>query len=250
MKLLKYELAKLARPLLPLYAAGLILAGCSRLLLNSGSGVMMTLGGYASFVTVLVLAAAVIVTVLASWLSFYRNNFKPESYVMHSLPVADSRIWMSFILCGLLFITLSVATAILSIRILAPQVIMDNIQALIGQNPEIGHMLIWVMILAAEFQIILDWICGMTGMALGLKRHGSRLGMSVLWGVLLYVAVIVIQVLLALMVAGPDGMVSQDTMELSVFMTMMKTLVAGYGMMDLLLILLGGFVYSRGFDLE
>lgn len=33
-------------------------------------------------------------------------------------------------------------------------------------------------------------------------------------------------------------------------MTMMKTLVAGYGMMDLLLILLGGFVYSRGFDLE
>ena len=133
MKLLKYELAKLARPLLPLYAASLILAGCSRLLLNSGSGVMMTLGGYASFVTVLVVAAAVIVTVLASWLSFYRNNFKPESYVMHSLPVADSRIWMSFILCGLLFITLSVATAILSIRILAPQVIMDNIQALIGQ---------------------------------------------------------------------------------------------------------------------
>ena len=59
-----------------------------------------------------------------------------------------------------------------------------------------------------------------------------------------------IQVLLALMVAGPEGMVSQDTMELSVFMTMMKTLVAGYGMMDLLLILLGGFVYSRGFDLE
>lgn len=99
-------------------------------------------------------------------------------------------------------------------------------------------------------QVILDWICGMTGMALGLKRHGSRLGMSVLWGVLLYVAVIVIQVLLALMVAGPDGMVSQDTMELSVFMTMMKTLVAGYGMMDLLLILLGSFVYSRGFDLE
>ncbi len=42
MKLLKYELAKLARPLLPLYATSLILAGCSRLLLNSGSGVMMT----------------------------------------------------------------------------------------------------------------------------------------------------------------------------------------------------------------
>ena len=71
----------------------------------------------------------------STWITMTATySITPQSYVMHSLPVADSRIWMSFIRCGLLFITLSVVTAILSIRILAPQVIMDNIQALIGQG--------------------------------------------------------------------------------------------------------------------
>ena len=246
MKLLKYECGKMVRPLLPLYAASLAMAGLSRLLLNAQSGLLVTFGGWASFLTMLVLAAAVIVTVLTSWMSFYRNNFKPEAYVMHSLPVSKGKIWLSFVLSGLVFLTLAAGTAILTIRILAPSVIMDTIQSPTGQHPDI----VWVILAAAEFQLILDWICGLTGMSLGLKRQGSRLSWSAAWGVLIYLAVILVLVLLALVTAGPEAMFLDETIPPETMITLLKMMTAGYGVMDLLLILLGGFIYSRGFDLE
>ena len=86
MKRMKYELTYLGRALLPLYLATLAAAAACRLMGPDATGWMQLLQRGIGVLTMILVAASLLLTILASWNSFFRNNFKPEATVLHSLP--------------------------------------------------------------------------------------------------------------------------------------------------------------------
>lgn len=145
MKRMKYELTYLGRALLPLYLATLAAAAACRLMGPDATGWMQLLQRGIGVLTMILVAASLLLTILASWNSFFRNNFKPEATVLHSLPVSRSRLWMTFVISGLLFVTFSALIILAVIGLCMPQQLMDSLRQLLDQSPDSGFSLIHLM---------------------------------------------------------------------------------------------------------
>lgn len=250
MKRMKYELTYLGRALLPLYLATLAAAAACRLMGPDATGWMQLLQRGIGVLTMILVAASLLLTILDSWNSFFRNNFKPEATVLHSLPVSRSRLWMTFVISGLLFVTFSALIILAVIGLCMPQQLMDSLRQLLDQSPDSGFSLIHLMGVSMWLQMTLYWLCGMTGMALGLHLHGSRLGWSVLAGIGLYLVIMLLMVGLIILQTGPAFFGDESALSVMQMQQLFRSIAGAYALADLALLVLGQILYARGFDLE
>ncbi|WP_294731145.1 hypothetical protein [uncultured Faecalibaculum sp.] len=250
MKRMKYELIYLAKPLLPLYLATLAVAALHRLPGSEPTGWMQLLQGGLGILTTILGAASLLLTLLASWNSFYRNNFKPEATVLHSLPVSRGTLWLTFVLPGLLFVTLSLLTVLAAMLLWTPNSLAVSLRLILDQNPDSGFHLIELIAAGAWLQMMVYWLCGMTGMALGLQQHGARLGWSVLAGIGLYLVIMLLMVGLIILQTGPAFFGDESALSVMQLQQLFRSIAGAYVLADLVLLVLGQILYARGFDLE
>lgn len=254
MKLMKYETRRLVKELgvlwLMLLASGLL----TRLLQHSGILLLARIGDYLLMFTILLAAAVLFWTIGASWLNFYRYNFREEASVLHSLPVSDRAIWWSFVLPELGAQAMTVLLASLTVWLMDPDLVAYFVKGAGTTFGISGGLFFGMIALQFWLQFSLYALCGLTGMTMGLRRKDSRLGWSVLYGLLLYTVVMLALVGLAFGLAGlrvPElFQETADQLPPEVFVAILAWLMGGYALVDAGLALAGDRVYSKGYDLE
>ena len=118
-KLMKYDLKKMFRVLIYIYIASISLSIISRLI-NIGREiqVIFIIGQVFTGLTYSALCSILVNTFVHIILVFYKNFYKDESYLTHTLPVSKNNLFLSKYLSGLIVIISSVSVCIVSLLIL------------------------------------------------------------------------------------------------------------------------------------
>ena len=151
---------------------------------------------------------------------------------------------------GLLFVTLSTLVILAVLCLCMPEQLMAPLHQLLDQSPDSGFSLTHLMGVSMWLQMTLYWLCGMTGMALGLHLHGSRLGWSVLAGIGLYLVIMLLMVGLIILQTGPAFFGDESALSVMQMQQLFRSIAGAYALADLVLLVLGQILYARGFDLE
>lgn len=120
-KLMKYEFKALARVLLPLYGAVLLLAAVGHPLARRGSqleGIWEIFAAMFFIFYILAIVASVLLTLFLVLQRFYKSMVCDEGYLTHTLPVHTGALVGAKLLTGSIWMIVSVVNAAVSLVIL------------------------------------------------------------------------------------------------------------------------------------
>lgn len=179
LKLLKHDLYRLFRQLIPVYTGAL--AGCflTWLLLLSDQSWIRAAGKTMLFVSIVLLLAVLILTVLFLWIDFYRTMYLDPSYLTHTLPLKNSTIYTTKCMEAVLFSLITTA-----VFFLGGWFISNELSFLLDLLFEV--LSAWYLAGQVFLQILLYVYAGFAGIIAGHMSFKSQLRRSVLWGFLFY----------------------------------------------------------------
>ena len=188
LKLIKYDFIELNKRIWLLYAAGI---GCG-LLVQLSSPLVNTrfdwVNGLFSISGVLLAAGILIGLLIFSWLAFKNHMFGKPAYLHHTFPVSLSATVGAWMISSLLTNAIGVAAALAALYLSTSyeDFYIDLFRNLSDYlNPWILFLCLFLsQVLKSTFEIF----CGYAGMIIGFRKPGSKLGWSLLWGLVFYFA--------------------------------------------------------------
>lgn len=197
-KLLKYDLKSILKFLIIFYGLAIFFGLLTRLFFNFDNSFMLTLiAKILSGTAISMMVSSLINNVMRLWVRFTNNFYKDESYLTHTLPVNKRTLYTSKILCSV--ITFFVTALVIFLTIFVAYYSKENIEILKNfLDPIIKGLNINVVRVVVSFVIIifleiLNMLqAGYTGIILGHKFNSNKIGFSVLFGFITYIALQII----------------------------------------------------------
>lgn len=215
-KLTKYSLKDIYKILMIFYILALFFAGMTRIFSetsNSLAGEIIT--SILSGVTISMIVNILINNILRMWANFRRNLYGDESYLTHTLPVTKSEIYLSKTLTTVISFFLNVVVIALSLFIAYGS--NENLEFLKNMLFPLESMLgsdFYLFIIEFFLIVFLELLnavqCGFSGIILGHKMNGGKIGFSVLYGFIYYSASQVFVVIVMLI----SGLFNNDIMKI------------------------------------
>ena len=206
-KLLKYDLKYMIKNMLVFYILSIVFAITTRILFEVKDTIILNIMYNISLGCMFsMLASTFINTLMRSWVRFRDSLYKDESYLTHTLPVTKNNIYDSKFLLTLIFGIVGFIVIILSLFIvyyskdnwLALKDLFSKIAS--GFNFSVSFGVI-SFILVMFLEVFNALQCGYFGIILGHKQNNNKIGLSVLFGFIMYMISQTI-VLIALFMVG------------------------------------------------
>jgi hypothetical protein len=115
-KLMKYEFKATARVFLPLYAALLVMAAVTKLMFSLQWETPQIIS---MVLSILLMVAAFMITLIITIQRFYKNFLTNEGYLMFTLPVTTDKLMMGKLLVAMVWNIVCTAVVYLSLSIMA-----------------------------------------------------------------------------------------------------------------------------------
>ena len=216
-RLMKYDLKKMTRILLYIYAISICLAGLTRfVLIWDDIQAVKILGCIFQGLTYSAIGSIIVNTFVHILKVFIDNFYKDESYLTHTLPVNKNKLLISKYLSSLITIFASVVASFLSLFIMFySKSFMAGLKAIIntvvsGFNMSIG-LFIFLLVL-----IIFSQICAIMSMVFcavvkGNMYNHKKAGMGLIWFFIYYFGSMVTTILAVVVVFAIRGNLSELT---------------------------------------
>ena len=215
-KLLKYDLKSKFKFLVIFYILAIFFAVLTRmLLLIDNSLIMNVIGKICSGVTISMIFNILINNIMRLWVRFKNNFYGDESYLTHTLPVAKKTLYLSKTLDG--FISLFISVLVIALSLFIAYYSKENIELLKNLLLPVADIMgssvvkIILAFLFISFLEIANMVqAGFSGIILGHKMNNIKIGFSVLYGFLCYMATQVFVLIIMFII----GLFNKDIMNL------------------------------------
>ena len=193
-KLLKYDFKSILKTIVVFYILASFFAILTRVFFSiENSLVMNIIGQICQGAMISMMFSIIINTLMRSWVGFKQNLYGDESYLTHTLPVTKTALYISKVLSALVTLCLGVIVIVadLFIAYYSEEKIelIKNFILPIAENLEFSiSFLIFLFILVVFVQISNIMQCGFTGIILGHRMNNAKIGFSVLYGFIVYMA--------------------------------------------------------------
>lgn len=194
-KLLKYDFEIQAKSLIPYYLVTILTAVLTRILgVFKDITFIKIIGTPIRILFILLLIGIIFYTFFVTIKYFYKNFFKDEGYLTHTLPVTKNALLLSKALTSTIYFILSLAVLVLSLLIAISNVdkffdLFNNI--LITYNINVTNFYLFSIAF-----IILSYISYLTlfyiSLALGSISNNNKILYSIIWGIVVYLIIQVI----------------------------------------------------------
>ena len=193
-KLLKYDLKYMIKNMTIFYVLAIFFAITTRILFNIEQSVIIKIIGQISVGCMFAMIANILInTMMRSWVRFRDSLYKDEAYLTHTLPVTKNELYNSKFIQTLIFFFVGFIVVLISLFIAYYSkdnwsIITDYIKTITtGLNMRTSFFVI--MFITLIFLEVFNAIqCGFYGMILGHKKNNAKLGYSVLFGFIIYLA--------------------------------------------------------------
>ncbi|MBE6709126.1 MAG: hypothetical protein E7578_07795 [Ruminococcaceae bacterium] len=262
-KLLKYEIRNTLKFLVIFYSISVIFALITRILFafEDSSFMVYFFSRFCQGVTISMMCSALFNNLLRLWVRFRQNFYGDESYLTHTLPVTKGThlaakfinsvvtLCLTMVVIGIclciMYYSNGIGEAIKSFVYPAADMYGTSIITLI---------LVFLLILFLQFFNILQ--CGYTGIILGHKLNKSKIGLSVLFGGIIYMGSQIVTVLLMLIASLYDTRIIDLFTELNpvISPSLMKLIVIvsiiSYTMVIIVNYLISVKLFKKGVNVE
>lgn len=193
-KLLKYDIKGIMKTLVIFYILSGFFAILTRIFFSIDNSLAMNIVGEVCQGAMISMTISIVInTLMRSWVGFKNNLYGDESYLTHTLPVTKMAIYISKILCAV--ITLCTGIVVIVADLFIAYYSEGKLEAIknmilpIAQNFEVSaSLMIFLFILVIFVQISNILQCGFTGIILGHRMNNAKIGFSVLFGFIVYLA--------------------------------------------------------------
>ena len=231
-KLLKYDLKSIFKFLIIFYSLAIFFGVLTRIFYSiDNSLIMEIIGAVCSGVTISMLFNILINNLMRLWVRFKSNFYGDESYLTHTLPIDKSTLYLSKALTSI--ISLFISVVVIGLTIYIAYYSKENIELvkkMLLPLVDIMGSTMMKFLLAVLFVFFLEIVnllqAGYMGMILGHKMNNLKVGFSVIYGFVCYMAtqVFVLVVMFVVALFNRDLMNLFFTNEL-VNMEMIKVII-------------------------
>lgn len=260
-KMLKYDLKNVYKVVSIFYALALFFAILTRVFLSiENSFIMDIIGRVCSGITLSMLFNILINNILRMWSRFRTNLYSDEAYLTHTLPITKTQHYFSKILCAV--ILLFVSFAVIGITLFIAYYSKENTQivkSVLLPMAEAYNSTIMVILGVLLFILFLQFFnilqCGIMGIILGHKMNGSKIGFSVLFGFISYMASQIIALLMVFICSLFNDklmnlFITNDIIGIEQIKSILIIAIITY----VVIILIGGFIniklFKRGVNID
>lgn len=260
-KLLKYELPAIFKFLSIFYGLSILFSLLTRLFLGiENSLVALIIGEICRGAAISMLFSALINNFMRLWVRFRQNLYGDESYLTHTLPVPREGLYAAKMLTALITLVASMLVIFLSLFIMFySATFMESVKNLFLTLTTDSDISLWAMIPAVLVLLFLEFVnmlqCGFTGIIWGHKMTNKKIGYSVLFGFVVYMAVqmVVLLAMLIMALANNEFMQLFTANIMPGFTTMLLVIwlsAAVYGLLIAALWLINTRLLKKGVDVE
>ncbi len=260
-KLLKYEFRFIGKFLAIWYVITFCLALLTRLFFAIGTTTFtQVLAQIFSGALIAVMINTVINALMRYWVRFRLNFYKDESYLTHTLPLEKGTLYGAKAIGALLVMFVSILFVALCALIGygTPEnfVVLKNLFFAIGETTQIPFgwtLVLALFVLIAEFVNLL--FAGFVGMVIGHRKENNKMGYSVLFGAIIYVAAQLIM-LLTIFVVGLFNhnimqiLTSKQAVDVSTLITILGLGCIVYTLTATAIYLLGNCLFKKGVNVD
>ena len=215
-KLLKYELKYMVQNMSLFYILCLFFAVTTRILFSIDQTVIIKIISQISVGCLFAMVFNILInTVMRSWVRFSDSIYKDESYLTHTLPVTKNQIYDSKFIQTLVFFTVGFIIVILSLFIAyyteERWELLKGIINGLSTSLNVNTTFFVTGFLAVVFLEVFNAIqCGFLGMILGNRKNNNKTLLSVVFGLIAYMASQIIVLILMFII----GMFNNNVMDL------------------------------------
>lgn len=193
-KLIKYDVKNVYKLLVIFYILSIVFACITRIFFELEQTLIINIiAQVCSGITISMIANIIINNIMRIWARFRRNLYKDESYLTHTLPVKKGTIYTAKFLS--LIITMLTSALVIVITLFIAYYSKDNLEFVKSILLPVANMydssmlsLLVVVGLVLVVEIITLVQAGFTGIIVGHKFNENKLGLSVLFGFISYMA--------------------------------------------------------------
>ena len=215
-KLLKYDLKYMVQNMSLFYILCLFFAVTTRILFSIDQTVIIKIISQISVGCLFAMVFNILInTVMRSWVRFSDSIYKDESYLTHTLPVTKNAIYDSKFIQTLVFFTIGFIIVILSLFIAyyteERWELLKGIINGLSTSLNVNTTFFVIGFLAVVFLEVFNAIqCGFLGMILGNRKNNNKNLLSVVFGLIAYMASQIIVLILMFII----GMFNNNIMDL------------------------------------
>lgn len=260
-KLLKYDLKWIYKLLIVFYILSIIFSVAGRVLSEvENSFIFNIIGKVCIGVAITMMINILINNLLRVWVRFVRNIYKDESYLTHTLPVNKSKIYLSKVLSAIITMFTSALVIVTCIAICYYsdaniELLKQSLQFMAStyNSSVVSFLLITLSVFFLE--ILFALIAGFLGIIIGHKSNNIKMGKSVIYGFLTYIAPQIFTILIIFIMAlfNKDIMNLFNTTEMlnvEVIKTIMYTSVVLYAGYILISYIIGNKLFKKGVNVD
>jgi len=260
-KLLKYDLQSIFKFIIIFYSLALFFALLTRIFFSIDNSLIMNiLAQVCSGATISMLFSILINNLMRMWVRFKSNFYGDESYLTHTLPIKKHTLYLSKFLTAI--ITLFISTLVIGLTLFIAYYSKENINFLKeillpvanAYNSSIVKIIIaFLFIFFLEFANTLQ--SGYTGIIIGHMMNNAKVGFSVLFGFIAYIATQIIVLIMTYIAAlfNSDLMNLFYTTEI-VNLEMVKVIIYLAIIIYIITLIIGYFVniklFNKGVNVE
>ena len=260
-KLLKYDLKSIFKVLIIFYILAIFFGVLTRIFFSfKNSLVLEILGEISQGAAISMICSTLINNLMRMWVRFKGHFYGDESYLTHTLPVEKRTHYLSKILTTV--ITLFVSFGVISIVLFTTYYSKENLLFLknlllplaeIYDSSILGIIALFMFVLFLEFLNILQ--CGFTGIILGHRKNNAKIGFSVLFGGLAFLAsqIIVVAVLFGIAIFNKDFMnlfVTNNALNIQTIKGMIYVSISCYSLVSALICFVNIRLFKKGVNVD
>lgn len=257
--LMKYDLKRMLKILVFLYAITIGLAIITRLIaIGNNIQLLNILANVFKSLTISAMAAVLINMFVHIIMAFTTTFYKDQSYLTHTLPVKKDELLLSKYISSLIVIFCSIFVCVIAFLIMfySPEFIQglsDYIQATTTNFNISPIVFIMLIILVILFQICAFMSFGFTSIILGYANNKKRGVKGLIWFLIFYFVSMQVTLLIAIIISAITGNLQDmfsETMSQSVFLMLIIVCIVLYAIYAVLFYFISKKLFEKGVNVD
>lgn len=250
-KFLKFNINESIKSLLILMAVCLGSAAAAAVMNFSNASAIVFIRSVFSILSVISGVGMITYSFVYSWLNFYNTEYSDKAYLIRTLPVKRTVIFDSVLITSILYLLVSFGVFIFSVYLCMPENVRQSVAQLIkelGNNKSI----LLLIVSGAFLQMLFGVQCGFCGMLFGMKQKNSRIGWSILFGILIYYIseLLIVGTIFLVFLATGNNFFESEVIALEQGKQLLTALVSTYILLNGLFYLFERKLLSKGVDVD
>lgn len=258
-KLMKYDLKKMYRILVYIYAISIVLAGITRLI-NIGKNIqaIAILGAIFAGITYSAIASVLINTFVQILRVFINSFYKDESYLTHTLPVSKSKLLLSKYLSSIIVILTSVVVSFVSLFIVIYTTefavgLRNIVNVVVSGFNMPGWLFLTILAFIIFFQICSNMSMAFLAIVKGNQYNSKRIPKGLGWFALFYFGSTYVTLMIAVIIFAISGNISQlfaSVLSQGAFMTIIILGLVLYVIYSVLFYIICDKQFNKGVNVD